>query len=140
MSTYVPQNIAETVRIRAKHRCEYCQTPFWLVGQTFHIDHILPVSGGGETELANLCYACPNCNGAKSNNTLRFDPQLQLEVPLFNPREHEWIDHFSWDDDGRKLLGKSPIGRVTIDALRMNRPSMLRLRAFWVTWGEHPPS
>ena len=139
MSSSVPLSVANTVASRAGYRCEYCQTSFYLVGQTFHIDHIIPTSKGGRSDPSNLCYACPNCNGAKSNRTDAVDEETQTVVPLFDPRQHDWQNHFRWREDGTHLIGRTAIGRVTIVALRMNRPSMIRLRQLWVIWEEHPP-
>jgi hypothetical protein len=31
------------------------------------------------------------------------------------------------------------MAQATIEALRMNRPALIRLRRMWVQMGEHPP-
>lgn len=39
-------------------------------------------------------------------------------VPLFNPRTDPWNEHFEWH--GPTLLGKTKIGRATIELLQVN--------------------
>lgn len=36
-------------------------------------------------------------------------------------------------------MGKTPVGRATVQALKLNRPSRLIARQTWVQWGVHPP-
>ena len=50
-------------------RCAYCgrgETD----GVKLHIDHLVPVARGGQTELDNLVTACQDCNLGKSANDL----------------------------------------------------------------------
>ena len=47
--------------------CTYCAI---RCTKTFHVDHIIPLSKGGEHALDNLTIACKKCNQSKSNNTL----------------------------------------------------------------------
>jgi len=58
---------------------------------------------------------------------------------LFNPREHQWNEHFSWSKDGCYILEKTPIGRATITALQLNRKLLVNARKRWVIVGWHPP-
>lgn len=45
-------------------RCRYCgATPNQ---STLHVDHVIPVSGGGTNDPANLVTACSACNAGKS--------------------------------------------------------------------------
>jgi len=43
--------------------CHYCGVEINFKG--FHVDHRLPFSGGGLTEMDNLVASCYMCNGAK---------------------------------------------------------------------------
>jgi 5-methylcytosine-specific restriction endonuclease McrA len=43
-------------------KCAYCKTK---VGQTYHVDHIQPLSKGGSNWPKNLQILCPTCNGKK---------------------------------------------------------------------------
>ena len=118
--------------------CEYCKFPEAYASGYFHNEHIRPQSKGGLKELMNIARACDHCNQAKSNHTTGFDPQTGEEVPLFHPRRQEWTDHFRWSDDLRAILGRTPTGRATVEAMHLNRTSVMNIRR--VTMGEeHPP-
>lgn len=55
------------VLARDKYRCAYCGTRGDQ--KTLTIDHIFPVSRGGETSGENLVAACFDCNQRKGNRT-----------------------------------------------------------------------
>lgn len=131
---------AATVRLvqqRAEYRCEYCQTRQEIIGQTLHVDHIAP-TGGDDPD--NLCLACPTCNLSKAQAITAPDPETGQMVPLFNPRQQQWADHFAWVDAGQRVEGLTPEGRATVERLRMNQDRLVVARAFWVRAGLHPPS
>jgi hypothetical protein len=67
------------------------------------------------------------------------DAITNLLIPLFNPQTQVWNQHFNWNDDASEITPLTDIGRVTIEALRMNRPPLVRVRKMWVKLGEHPP-
>src|SRR5947208_1121793 len=100
------------VRERAKHLCEYCRFPEKSAELPFHLDHIVSRQHGGETRFENLALACCFCNRYKGPNLSGVDPVSNQVVRLFNPREDEWEEHFSWN--GPWLVGKTPRGRATI--------------------------
>jgi hypothetical protein len=52
---------------------------------------------------------------------------------LFNPRQESWTDHVRWN--GTILIGRSAVGRTTIDVLRINEPSRVATRATLVQAG-----
>lgn len=139
MSGYVPADLRRQVRDFFSNCCAYCQTVEALTVTTFEVEHILPRSAGGQTIFLNLCLACSTCNRCKANRTTSLDPQTQTEVPLYRPHHDVWSTHFSWNDDATMLIAATSTGRATIDALRMNRPQLIRLRRMWVQMGEHPP-
>ncbi len=87
------------VEERAGGRCEYCLSPVWISSQPFNADHIIPLSKGGKTELNNLAFSC-GCNGCKGKRIHALDPKTNRLVPLFNPRQQKWSEHFAWSDDG----------------------------------------
>lgn len=128
------------VQERAGQRCEYCRTSERLTGYALEVDHIVPQSRGGTSDINNLCLACRRCNAYKSAHTDALDPQTGQQFPLFNPRLHLWTEHFIWSNDGALILEQTPIGRVTIAVLRMNDPVVVRARALWVSVGWHPPT
>ena len=95
---------------------------------------------GGQTALDNLCYACPVCNNVKRSQNMAQDPQTGRHVRLFDPRRQRWHQHFRWSEDGGRALGKTVVGRATVEALAMNRPRMVHIRLLWGALGLHPPS
>lgn len=54
-------------RVRKEGRCTYCAKP--LTTDTATMDHIVPLSRGGKTTLANLVVACRSCNMQKHART-----------------------------------------------------------------------
>ena len=52
------------VWLKSGERCHYCGCRFSFVDDA-EIDHVVPVSRGGTTELENLVLACASCNGSK---------------------------------------------------------------------------
>jgi hypothetical protein len=88
------ESLRSTVIQRAGERCEYCLlTSRFQVGG-FELDHIHPVTRGGPTNLDNLAFACPVCNGRKLHHIDGPDATTGEVVPLFNPRTQSWHDHF----------------------------------------------
>ena len=133
----VPGEILRVVQKRANDRCEYCLMHQSLQGATFHVEHILPRSQGGNSTEENLCWACPACNLHKSDRTAALDPQGGINASLFNPRQNVWAEHFSWD--GFEIVGLTDIGRSTVAALNMNHERRLHIRSAEVLFGLFPP-
>jgi hypothetical protein len=102
------------------------------------VEHLVPEALGGRTEEENLWLSCRRCNGSKAARTRAIDPVTQAEVPLFNPRTQSWEEHFEWSEDGAQIFGKSPIGRATVQALRMNDLLIVQARERWVRGGWWP--
>ncbi|HET6383498.1 MAG TPA: HNH endonuclease [Armatimonadota bacterium] len=124
---------------RARGLCEYCRTPAAFSAQPFEADHILPSVKGGPTVLNNLAYSC-GCNRYKSDRTHAPDPLTGRSVELFHPRQHVWKRHFRWSEDGTLILGRTAIGRSTVELLRMNRLALVNLRRLLILAGKHPPA
>jgi hypothetical protein len=139
-SAYIPRPLRQFVAQRAQFRCEYCQLQQELCPETFEVDHIIPRAMGGQAEMDNLCYACPVCNNAKRSQITGQDPRTRRRVRLFDPRQQRWHRHFRWSDDCGRILGKTVVGRATVEALAMNRPRMVHIRLLWAAMGLHPPS
>jgi len=129
------QRVAEA----ARYRCGYCLTAQRIIGPLLEVDHYLPESRGGSSEEDNLWLACPMCNGHKSDRIDAVDPERQTVVPIFNPRQQRWNEHFSWIEGGITVQGLTDIGRATVAALQMNHPDIVAARQLWVSVGWHPP-
>lgn len=120
-------------------RCEYCASSERVTGVPLEVDHVIPLSRRGVTAQANLCRACPQCNAYKADQIEAIDPVSEDRVPLYNPRQQQWTDHFAWSEDGTMITGQTPIGRATVEALKVNNPITIRARRLWVSVGWHPP-
>ena len=103
---------------RARRRCEYCQLAQAYTILPHQIDHVRATKHRGPNTMENTCLACAHCNAAKGPNVAGFDPDTGSLVPLFNPRVDLWTEHFQWQ--GAVLAGLTPVGRTTIDVLRIN--------------------
>lgn len=135
----IPQALRRRVRRRARGLCEYCHTCEEYTGHEFTVDHVMPGARGGSTHFDNLCWCCFWCNNYKQARTEAVDRRTRQVVALFNPRADRWHDHFRWSRDSSRILGRTAIGRATIDALRLNRPSLVHARQVWARHGLHPP-
>jgi hypothetical protein len=139
VSAYIPVDLQRQIRIKFADCCAYCHTAEFLTVTTFEFEHIIPLSSGGETIFENLCLSCPSCNRYKASRQKFLDEDTQKEVFLFNPQQELWSEHFVWSEDSTEIIPLSSVGRVTISALKMNRPQLIRVREMWVKLGEHPP-
>ena len=134
------ETLAEQVRERAGHMCEYCRLPESLYAGPFEIEHVIAKQHGGPTSLGNLANACLRCNKKKGPNLSGIDRVASRTrlVRVFNPRRHKWSAHFRWA--GAVLVGRTAIGRVTVQLLRMNDPLRVALRQALMVEGWVPPS
>jgi 5-methylcytosine-specific restriction endonuclease McrA len=139
MNEYVSRSLRERVAAQARQRCGYCLTSAAIVGTPMEIDHLVPRSLGGLTEEENLWLACSLCNEHKGNRIVALDVVTDQIVPLFNPRRQTWREHFAWTAEGDRIVGLTAIGRATVVALNLNRPSLIKARQMWVAAGWHPP-
>lgn len=103
------------------------------------VEHVIPVSLGGQTTLANLVLSCYRCNEFKSNRIRGIDSETLTTVALFDPLHQSWHEHFEWHDNGLRVIGKTSTGRATIDLLRMNNEWLVNARKIWIAVGLHPP-
>jgi hypothetical protein len=125
---------------RAQDCCEYCRSQARFAIQSFSVEHTIPRSQGGKTTLDNLALACQGCNNHKYTKTQGHDPVSGALVPLYHPRRQRWRDHFAWNDDFTLVIGLTPIGRATVEALQLNREGLVNLRRILYAIGEHPPA
>lgn len=139
MSRYISELIQNQVRERAGYLCEYCHTSEQWQYIPFTVDHVIPLSKDGASGVENLALACFNCNRQKSDRLTAIDLESGAEVPLFNPRTHNWRQHFIWSKDTLLIIGLTPIGRATVTALNFNRQRIINIRAEDRKIGRHPP-
>lgn len=137
--SYIARPLREEVVREGRYRCGYCLTSARITGAPMEIDHIIPESLGGLTVKENLWPACSMCNDHKGNRFAAPDPLTGEVVRLFDPRRQHWWEHFSWSTGGDMILAKTPTGRATIAAVRLNRVELVEARRGWVSAGWHPP-
>ncbi len=136
---YISKKKKSLVFIRAKSRCEYCQSRADTALETFEIEHILAITLGGSDDLINLALSCRGCNSRKAMQHWIIEPATQQKILLFNPRTDRWKNHFKWSTDFLYVIGKTPIGKGTINALKLNRIGVVNLRKLMVLGKIHPP-
>ncbi|MDS3862399.1 HNH endonuclease signature motif containing protein [Thermosynechococcaceae cyanobacterium BACA0444] len=141
----ISKEIRHRVRERAKYLCEYCHSSEEASAARFEVDHIQPRSRGGADTLDNLALACQRCNSHRYNFTEGVDPESQVSTQLFNPRLHQWNEHFVWEKTGLVIRGKTSTGRATCNRLDLNDQehndgAIVKARSFWIRGGWHPPS
>jgi len=125
---------------RAKGCCEYCQSQVRFAIQSFFIEHIILRSQGGKTTLDNLALSCQGCNNHKYNKTVGNDLISGNVVSLYHPRQEQWSEHFTWNDDFSLIIGLTSTGRATVETLQLNREGLVNLRRALYVMGEHPPT
>jgi hypothetical protein len=108
--------------------------------QSFSLEHIFPKIFGGTDDLVNLALACQGCNNFKFIKIKLFDKITNTEVSLFNPRQDNWQDHFKWNSNFTVVIGLTPSGRVTVEALQLNRENLINQRIVYRAFGIHPPA
>jgi HNH endonuclease len=129
--------LRKLVRRRARDRCEYCGLPEACSPVVpLHVEHIIARKHGGRTSLSNTAMGCYHCNYHKQTDLVGIDPLTGKRTLLFNPRRHKWQSHFRWE--GIFLLGKTAIGRTTIEVLAINDEQMVDLRSMLQEEGVFP--
>lgn len=128
----------EDVAQRAGHRCEYCRAPEALFNFPFEVEHIVPVSSGGDNDLDNLALACRACNVRKGPHLEALDPLTGAATRLFHPRLDLWGDHFRHSPNNNTVEGLTDIGRATVVRLEMNHTVHRTARKLWARIGLYP--
>ena len=124
---------------RASGLCEYCKSPAAFSPDPFCLEHIIPKSKKGKTEQKNLALSCYGCNNHKYTKTQGIDIVTEKEVLLFNPREQNWNEHFTWNENATLIIGLTATGRITVEILKLNRQRLQNIRKLLFKAGEHPP-
>jgi hypothetical protein len=122
---------------RADGRCEYCQLSQEFDDRAFEVDHVISRKHQGPTVAGNLALSCFRCNSFKGSDIGGRDPKTRKLTGLFNPRRHKWARHFRWQ--GGYLIGRTPVGRVTVAILQINDPLRVELREGLIEEGVFPP-
>ena len=136
--TKVPAALRSIVRLRARSACEYCLIHEEDVFESHEADHIIAEQHDGETTAENLAFACWDCNRRKGPNLSSVDPETAEVIPLFNPRRHQWNEHFRLESF--RIVPLTPTGRATTRLLRLNSAERLSVRTRLHEIGRYPPN
>ena len=120
---------------RASGRCEYCHYPQEMSNGVLDIEHIVPVSVGGATDMDNLALACRHCNNHKAAKVTGTDPNTLLVERLFHPKRDVWNEHFYLNRKTGEIVGLTSVGRTTVAELAMNHPLVLTTRLRLIAFG-----
>lgn len=129
------KKIKEQVAIRAKERCEYCLSKQEDSFLRFHIDHIIAIKHGGSNELINLAFACPHCNQNKGSDLATYLEGIGVQE-IFNPRLHDWNDHFTIEEG--LIHGLTQTGTATEKLLKFNDVERVIIRRILQEAGSFP--
>ena len=112
------------------YHCVYCTVHEveWGGLRNFHVDHYRPKSRFPHLicDYSNLLYACGVCNVYKGDDWPSDDP-LEDGQGYLDPCEHDFDDHFRFQDDGI-ICGLSPVAKYMIERLHLNRSQIVRQR------------
>ncbi len=138
--SHIPFQLKQAVIERAHGCCEYCRSQAKFATQSFSVEHIIPRHNGGKDTPANLALSCQGCNNHKYTKIEDYDPVTGELTPLYHPRRQRWSEHFVWSEDYSLVIGITPTGRATIQALQLNREGVVNLRQALYAIGKHPPA
>lgn len=135
--TYIPADLRRFVIERANNCCEYCRIGHDDGVIDFAIDHVIAEKHGGKTNAENLCLSCYRCNSYKGSDLSSIDWDNTGQItPLFNPRKHNWNEHFQLE--GATIKPLTGEGRVTVFLLRLNDPKRQAERELLLLLGRYP--
>lgn len=123
----------------AHFQCGYCRCPQQVLPYRLEIEHLLPISLGGQGDRDNLWLSCHRCNKLRSNRLQVTDPLTGQNVPIFDPRRDRWADHFVWEQHGLLIVGLTDRGRGTVALLNLNDRYHLSARGVWIIARAYPP-
>ncbi len=135
----IKKDLDAQIRRQAKNRCGYCLNPQELIPYKLEIEHIYPKSLGGKSIVENLWLACRECNAHKAVKTEAIDNLTGKTIKLFNPRTQNWNEHFEFSKNDSQIIGKTPCGRATVEALQINNFYQTTARSIWVEMNKFPP-
>lgn len=98
---------------RDKFTCQYCgRVPPAVI---LEVDHILPVSKGGDNNNDNLLTACFDCNRGKANGTLEavaLDPSVRAEELKERARQIKAYERLLLREKKRRATEIDEIGEI----------------------------
>ena len=106
------KNLSKSVRFevfkRDSFKCQYCGKSAPDV--VLEVDHIIPVSKGGDNDISNLITACFDCNRGKSDKKLTDKQSAKLqkeELDKLNARREQLEMIAEWRKELLNLMNES---------------------------------
>jgi len=103
---------------RDSFTCQYCGKA--APDAVLQVDHIRPVSKGGDNEIVNLVTSCRSCNAGKSDRELSDDAAIQkqrAQLEELNERREQLEMMLEWREGIRSI--KDDYVRAVIDAFEI---------------------
>lgn len=100
----ISQKIRFEVFKRDSFQCQYCGASAPDV--VLHVDHIKPVSKGGDNDITNLVTSCQKCNSGKSDRELDDDAVIQKQreqLEILNERRNQLEMMLEWRESMRDI-------------------------------------
>lgn len=94
-----PMKVRTQIWNKSEGLCWYCGHD--LDFERFDVDHVIPTSRGGGSEIENLVPACPSCNRRKHAHDIegfRNVMSRKSHYHYFNRRQKAWLlEHYGID-------------------------------------------
>jgi len=119
------QKIRQILNEEFDGKCAYCKSSIGVTSQGM-VDNFYPKSKYPDKayQLDNLLLVCQICDMSKADY---FPTDEKGEPLLLNPRFEEYNEHIKIDKTGL-VTHLTEKGRITIDALNLNRPALVENR------------
>jgi HNH endonuclease len=134
--SYIPADLRRLTIERSGGCCEYCRVHRDDNAVSYHIEHIIALAHGGQTNENNLAFSCSRCNLYKGTNIAAADPDTGEPTFMFHPRRNRWDEHFRLD--GATIQPLTSEGRATVFVLHLNDPQRVTQRHLLVELGVYP--
>lgn len=124
-------NLKYNLYIKQEGLCCYCKRPLMLHGSATHIDHIEPKSTYREKTflIGNFAFACIDCNTAKSDKILEFNPSTDSF--------YEHIEHSSITSKSTYSSTYMPLNKKGFDLYK--KVKLYRIETDWF-FNKHQPN
>lgn len=118
--------IANKLLEMSNNKCVFCECRLQEEGKYMQVEHFHPkdVYEDEVIEWDNLLPICGRCNPVKNNHDTKIEPIINPTKE--DPRDHLYIYNFL-------MLGKSDIGKLTVDVLDLNNTIGIVQPRFLVT-------
>lgn len=119
--TYISNKLKALVMIRDNSTCQMCGKTVKHDHIRVQIDHIVPRSWGGKTELENLQVLCSDCNEGKKNFVESENPDLMKEISAATSTKERLRLYFEYYKDKPIEVGKLAVIAKTREWTRQLR-------------------